>query len=268
MTPSRSGTVVIRTPEGVEFSLPLAGPFSRMLAFSIDLCVIGAVTQVLLKVLAPLAAFGEDALQAVSIIGYFVISLAYGSTTEWMWQGRTVGKRLLNLRVVEAQGLRLKPAQVIIRNLMRFADALPAFYLVGAVACVLSPRRQRLGDLVAGTIVIRTTAAPLPRLDQFLGQKFNSLAEEKHLAARLRQQVSPELARLACDSMLRRNELEPAARLKLLRDLAGHFRALVPYPAEVTDQLSDEQYVRDVVEILFTRRNIGPQASGSALTIP
>ncbi len=241
----------IRTPEGVEFALPLAGPFSRMLALAVDLAVIAMLGSMVGKLLAPLQFFGEDFAGALGVVLYFVITLVYGALCEWLWRGQTVGKRLLRLRVVDARGLRLEPSQVIVRNLMRFIDGLPALYLVGGVACVLSRRRQRLGDIAAGTVVIRTGKLVRPDLNQLLGSKYNSLAEQRHLAARLRQKVSPELAALALEALLRRDGLEPAARLTVFRDLAAQFRYLVPYPPEVVEQLSDEQYVRNVVEVLY-----------------
>jgi uncharacterized RDD family membrane protein YckC len=248
-----ANTLVIRTPEGVEFGLPLAGPVSRMLAYSVDLAVIGAIELALDKVLAVLQFFGPDTAGAVSVAVYFAISLVYMSLAEWFWRGQSVGKKLLGLRVVEASGMRLELPQVIVRNLMRFIDALPLLYLVGAAACVLNRRRQRLGDLVAGTVVIRIPKLAEPNLDQLRGSKYNSLAEQRHLAARLRHKATPEIARLAFEAVLRRDELEPASRLVLFHELADHFRALVVYPAEVVEQLSDEQYVRGVVEVLFTR---------------
>ncbi len=243
--------LVIRTPEGIEFSLPLAGPVSRMLALVIDLAVIAMLGSVLQKILAPLAIFGADLAGALNIVAYFVISLIYAATAEWAWRGQTVGKRLLRLRVVDASGLRLEPAQVIVRNLMRFIDALPALYLVGGIACIVSRRRQRLGDLAAGTVVIRTPKFSAPDFDQVLGSKYNSLAEHRHLAARLRQKTRPEVARLALETLLRRDQLSAFARVQVFRDLADYFRPLAAYPPEVVEQLSDEAYVRDVVEILY-----------------
>src|ERR1051325_11711522 len=132
----------IRTPEGVEFALPLAGPCTRLLAYSIDQAVILMLTTVIQRLLGPLAVFGGDLANALGMVAFFVLSVAYCALSEWLWRGQTVGKRVLRLRVVDAQGLRLEPSQVIVRNLMRFIDALPAFYLVGGAACVLSRRRQ------------------------------------------------------------------------------------------------------------------------------
>jgi uncharacterized RDD family membrane protein YckC len=245
------GGLVIRTPEGIEFSLPLAGPVSRMLALVVDLAVIAMLGSVIRKILSPLVVFGQDFSGALDIVAYFAISLIYAAAAEWAWRGQTVGKRLLRLRVVDASGLRLEPAQVIVRNLMRLIDALPALYLVGGVACVVSRRRQRLGDLAAGTVVIRTPKLARPDLDQVLGGKYNSLAEHRHLAARLRQKARPEVARIALETLLRRDQLSAAARLQVFRELADYFRELAPYPPEVVEQLSDEAYVRDVVEILY-----------------
>jgi len=115
---------------------------------------------------------------------------------------------------------------------------------------VLSRHRQRLGDLAAGTVVVRTPKLPRPDLDQVLGGKYNSLAEHRHLAARLRQKTNPEAAHIALEAVLRRDQLSTAARVQVFGELAGYFRSLVTYPPAIVEQLSDEAYVRDVIEIL------------------
>jgi uncharacterized RDD family membrane protein YckC len=247
----RESALAIRTPEGIEFSLPLAGPISRMMALIVDLAVIAALARVIEQLAAPLAVFGVDLAGAVRIVAYFVMSLVYAAAAEWLWRGQTIGKRLMRLRVVDASGLRLEPAQVIVRNLMRFVDALPALYLVGGIACVASSRRQRLGDLAAGTVVIRTPAVERPDLEQLTGSKYNSLAEDRRLAARLRQKTSPEVARIALETLLRRDQLSPQARRETFAALARYFRETVTYPPETVEQLSDEAYVRDAVEIVY-----------------
>jgi uncharacterized RDD family membrane protein YckC len=251
MTRPRDNSLLIRTPEGIEFALPLAGPLSRMLAFIIDLAAVAAIGSLLEKALAPLLVFGQDVAGGAFILVDFVLSLIYFMAFEWFWRGQTVGKRLLGLRVVDARGLRLEPTQVVVRTVLRALDTLPALYLVGGIACVLNRHRQRLGDIAAGTVVVRTPKVPKPNLDQLLGGKYNSLAESRHLAARLRQKLDPEIARIALEALVRRDQLDPAARLALFAQLAGHFRALVPYPPEVAEQLADEPYVRDVVELLY-----------------
>jgi uncharacterized RDD family membrane protein YckC len=249
----KADTLTIRTPEGIEFGLPLAGPISRMLALIVDILVVVTIGRVVEQILAPLGFLGSDFSEAIKVVAFFVISLLYMATAEWLWRGQTVGKRLLRLRVVDAGGLKLEASQVMVRNLMRFVDGLPALYLVGGIACLTSRHRQRLGDLAAGTVVTRAPKLSRPDLDLILGGKFNSLAEIRHLAARLRQKVSPALGAIALEALLRRGEIEPQARLALFGEMADHFRGLVEYPAEVVEQLSDEQYVRNVVEILYGR---------------
>jgi uncharacterized RDD family membrane protein YckC len=249
----RAEIVLIRTPEGIEFALPLAGPFSRMLAFAVDLAAILAAGTLLARLAAPLQLISADAEQTAITVLYFALTLLYGILTEWLWRGQTIGKRLLGLRVVEANGLRLRPSQIVIRNLLRFVDLLPGLYLVGGVSCILSPRRQRLGDIAASTIVIRIPERREPDVDQILGRKFNSLSEVRHLAARLRQKVPSDVAHLCLEAMLRRDQIQPAARLILFREFAGYLRGLVPYPAETVEQLTDEQYVASAVDVLFRR---------------
>ncbi len=250
----KGDTLTIRTPEGIEFALPLAGPVSRMLALVVDLAVVMTIAKVAQQILQPLGLLGKDFSEAIRVVAYFVISLMYMAVAEWLWRGQTVGKRLLGLRVVDAGGLRLEPSQEMVRNLMRFVDGLPALYLVGGIACFASRHRQRLGDLAAGTVVTRAPKLSRPDLDRILGGKFNSLAETRHLAARLRQKVSPELSAIALEALLRRDEIEPQARLALFGEMAEHFRGLVEYPAEAVEQISDEQYVRDVVEVLYGKK--------------
>jgi hypothetical protein len=99
--------------------------------------------------------------------------------------------------------------------------------------------------------VVRVPEIRKPDLDQIEGSKFNSLAQYPHLAARLRQRVSPRTARIAVESLLRRDRFDPVARLALFAELANHFRSLVEFPPEATESLGDERYVRNVVEILF-----------------
>ncbi|MGD9051605.1 MAG: RDD family protein, partial [Desulfobacterales bacterium] len=101
----RVNTLIIKTPEGVEFSLRLAGPITRFLAWSIDLATIIAMMSIINVVFAVLGVLSRDLAAAANIIGFFIISIGYGILTEWYWQGQTVGKKLLRLRVLDAQGL-------------------------------------------------------------------------------------------------------------------------------------------------------------------
>lgn len=241
----------IRTPEGIDFAYQLAGPVARCLAWSVDFCVVILLSQGLSTLGMLAGAISQDLGAALMTILYFVVSIGYGVTTEWAWRGQTMGKRWLRLRVMDAGGLRLHFHQILMRNLLRFVDLLPGCYLVGGVACLLSRRAQRLGDLAANTIVVHVPVLTEPDLDQLLEGKFNSLRQHPHLAARLRQRVGPEEAQLALQALVRRDELEPAARVRLFAELAEHFKAAVAFPPETIEAMPDEQYVRNVVDCLF-----------------
>jgi uncharacterized RDD family membrane protein YckC len=251
MSSPTANTLPIRTPEGVTFSLTLAGPTSRLLAWLIDLACISVMSDAIQRLSAALGAINADFAGAIQMTLFFAISIAYGIVCELYWRGQSVGKRMLRLRVMDAQGLRLQPSQIITRNLLRFADGLPGLYLVGGVTSLLNRRGQRLGDIAANTIVVRAPLSLKPDLNQLAASKFNSLAQYPHLAARLRQRVSPQTAQVALQSLLRRDSFDPGSRLELFHELADYFRSLVEFPTEAVEQLGDERYVRNVVEIVF-----------------
>ena len=247
-------TLDIRLPEGVTFSLPLAGPATRFLAWLLDLALTLALILALSAALRPLLALVPGLGTGVSVLLLFAVPIFYGILFEGFWRGQTPGKRVLRLRVMDAGGLRLDFRQVVIRNLLRAVDILPQFYLVGGAACVFSRRAQRLGDLAADTVVVRSERLLAPDLTQIAPGKYNTLRDHPVLAARLRQRVSPAEAGIALQALLRRNTLEPKARTDLFAQLAARFRAAVPLPGEVEMDVADEQYVRNVVDVLFHAR--------------
>jgi uncharacterized RDD family membrane protein YckC len=251
MPNTKTNTLQITTPEGITFSLNLAGPITRFLAYAIDLLCIQVTLMIVGTVIGMLRIISFDLAYAVIILAYFVVQIGYGIALEWLWRGQTIGKRLLRLRVMDEQGLYLQFSQVVIRNLLRFVDSLPAFYLVGGIACLVSRRAQRLGDFAARTVVVRTTTVAEPDLKQLLSDKFNSFREYPHLAARLRQRVGPQEASIALQALLRRNEFEPVERVELFDQIAEYFKTIVEFPQEATDGISDEQYIRNVVDVLF-----------------
>jgi uncharacterized RDD family membrane protein YckC len=251
----------IRTPEGIVFPVLPASPVTRSLAWGFDFLVAAALAGAIAKGLLLLSVIGADLGAAAHTLGYFAISIGYGIAFEWWWRGQTLGKRLLGLRVTDADGLKLRFNQIAIRNLLRAVDMLPGFYLVGGVAALLSRRSQRLGDMAANTVVVRAPRIPEPNFDQILAGKYNSFRDLPHLAARLRQKTGPREAQVALEALLRRDELESAARVEVFRELADHFRALVPFPEDRTFGITDEQYVRNVVDILF-------QAPGDLVASP
>jgi len=250
----KTSTLVIRTPEGIVFSQRLAGPVTRFLAWFIDQLLIQVILFVVGLLIGLLGIFSSGIALAFSVIGWFVVGVGYGIFFEWSWRGQTIGKKLFRLRVVDVEGMRLQFNQIVVRNLLRFIDELPFFYFVGGVACWLSPKCQRLGDLAANTVVVRSPRVQEPDLDQLLAGKFNSLRQYPHLVARLRQNASPGEAGVALQTLLRRDDFEPLARVEIFNDLAEYFRAKVEFPPEATDGVADEQYVRNVVDVLYRTR--------------
>lgn len=236
------------------FSQGLAGPVTRFFAWIIDFLCVAGIVMLVSSILGIFSLISVELVQAFNLIFYFTLNLGYSMFLEWHWRGQTLGKRILRLRVVDAEGLRLQSSQIVIRNLLRFVDMIPAFYLVGGLACFLSKRAQRLGDFAANTVVIRMPKVREPNLENVLGGKYNSLRDYPHLEARLRQNVSTEEAAIALQAVTRRDQLESSARLALFRELAGHFRAKVRFPTEAVDHIPDEQFIRNVVDVLYRPR--------------
>jgi uncharacterized RDD family membrane protein YckC len=257
---SRKHKHTLRTPEGIDFAFELAGPVSRSMALAIDFGCISMITWAISLIIRIVGIISSDFNNALMIVAYFIISIGYGILFEWYWNGITIGKRVIGLRVVDVGGLRLSFSQVAVRNLLRFIDNLPILYLVGGIAMYISPRAQRLGDLAAGTIVIRSPEIDEPDLSQVLTGKYNSFDAWPHINARLRQNTTPSEASIALQALLRRDSLDPDSRFEVFARLTDHYRSLVAYPSEATDGLSNEQYVRNIVDILY--RQSGVKAGG------
>lgn len=216
---------------------------------------IAAACGVAAKIFVALSLVNRDVAAALTALAYFVISVGYGIGLDWFWNGQTLGKRVMRLKVVDATGMALRFSQVANRNLLRFLDAIPLMYLVGGAAMLWSERSQRIGDQIAGTIVIKQVESEFSGSElSSTPEKYNSLLQTPHLAARLRQRATPELAYLAYEALSRRDALEPAARLNIFQQIAGRFRLLVAFPEEVTESLTDERYVRNALEVLTTSR--------------
>jgi uncharacterized RDD family membrane protein YckC len=252
----RTNTLYVKTPEGITFALPLAGPVARFLAWVIDFACIFVVITVIQIGIRITQIVSWDFAQAAVILSYFLVSIGYGIFCEWTYKGQTVGKRLMSVRVMDVQGLRLKFSQIVIRNLLRFIDSLPVCYLVGGLSCLLSPKAQRLGDLAANTIVTREPRLPRPDLEQILTHKYNSLRNYPHLVARLRRHTSLREANVALQALVRRNEMDPISRVELFSQIAAHFRKVISFPEEAVDGITEEQFVRNVVDVLV--RTSGP----------
>jgi len=247
----RQQALRIRTPEGIVFPLVIAGPVVRFLALSVDIVCVYVLSGLLTVVAAVIGFVSADLATAAAMILSFLLSLGYPMFFEWSMRGQTPGKRLLRLRVMDVQGLRLTFSQVVVRNLLRFIDSIPAFYLVGGVTALLTSRGQRVGDLAANTLVIHEPRVAEPDLAQILPGKFNSFRAYPGVAARLRQNVGPREAGICLRALLRRDRLDAPHRTVLFGEIRRRLETRARFPPEAVEGISDEQYVRNVTDILF-----------------
>lgn len=241
--------LVIATPEGVELELTLAGVGSRFISALIDFLIegalIGALSLVLLATLPqPLAAAGIA-------LGAFALIWGYHVLFETLASGRSPGKRVAGLRVVRAGGAPVRLRASAVRNLIRIVDLLPPVtYGVGATSILATARNQRLGDLAAGTLVVRVRraadrdAAPAspPPQDSTSGEP----AQDWDVSG----VGEPELAPVR-RFLERRHALEPAARARLAADLAARLR---PRILGAPPGLADEAFLEALVAAKRARR--------------
>jgi uncharacterized RDD family membrane protein YckC len=249
---STSAELTIATPEGVLFRLPLAGPASRLYAMMLDsVIVLGAVNGVGLLVYWIFSKAPGFGFMVITLVE-FAIGFAYSALLEGFWNGQTIGKRLFHLRVIDQDGLPIRMEQAWVRNLMRVFDALPFAYLVGGLSVLTSPVMQRFGDRVAGTLVVRQTPLAAPEEEFWMRQKYNSFMDYPAIAMKLRRAATPELASVIQDALRRRNQLAAYARREIYRDLAAYLQNEVsPFPDELVERLSDEQYLINASGVLF-----------------
>ncbi|MBD0383662.1 RDD family protein [Paenibacillus sedimenti] len=154
--------LTIITPEQVQLQFHTAGLGSRALAHLLDTLILLIVNGILLLFVIGISRLyaGEwlpavaDYMIAISIILFVVLNLGYFVCTEAFMGGQTPGKRVIGLRVLQNNGQSATLLSIIIRNLFRLLDMLPTSYFLGAVVMLFSPRDKRIGDMVAGTIVV------------------------------------------------------------------------------------------------------------------
>lgn len=217
--------ISVPTPEGVDLELVLAGLGSRMVATVVDLVIIGA-TLIALWVLGLVVAAGEVAGVVVGVLSVasFLVLFGYGVAFETLASGRTPGKRAAGLRVVRSGGEPPGFLAAAVRNLLRLVDILPGFYAVGAVSIFVTARNQRLGDLAAGTLVVRERRSHPPRAGA--GPALDWATADRLASWDVSGITAFELVTVR-RFLERRHELEPHARSRLAADLATRLRPRV-----------------------------------------
>jgi uncharacterized RDD family membrane protein YckC len=165
-------TLVIETPERVPLHFALASIGNRFIACAIDhalqfltllLMVIGFSLLANLSSLSDGLSTAPKWVYAVLIVIVFLILSGYFAFFEWLWSGQTPGKRWLKLRVIRQDGRPLTFWEAAVRNLLRSFDMMPfPFYSIGLISVFVSTIDQRIGDIVAGTVVVREREAEAP----------------------------------------------------------------------------------------------------------
>ena len=155
------GTETFVTPEAIPIVLDVAGIGSRTIAMIVD-ALIQIVAFFAIAWLVEVSGVDQNVGGVIFLVTVFVLVWGYFIVLEGLWGGRTPGKAAAKIRVVRADGRPVTWTQVTIRNLLRIVDFLPFYYVLGGVLVVLTKRSQRLGDLAAGTVVVRDRPARAP----------------------------------------------------------------------------------------------------------
>jgi uncharacterized RDD family membrane protein YckC len=144
-----NGRLSLITPEGVRLLLTPAGPAPRAWAWAVDFMLYSVAISLIS------ALFNQfDVGKGIILISAFVLYWGYAILCEVYWDGRTLGKRLLGLQVLRADGLPVGWRESVLRNLLLVGDFLPFFYFTGLLCMLFDTQFRRLGDIVAGTQVV------------------------------------------------------------------------------------------------------------------
>lgn len=229
----------IETPEQIGVDLELAGLGSRFVAQVLDwlwkvlLTLLVLVVLVLVMSVFTLWKDVDDVptvVQAALVVGLYALWLGWGIYFEVRRNGQTPGKRTAGIRAIRQGGAAIDFRASAIRNLLAVADFLPAFFLLGAVLVLLTKKRQRLGDLAAGTVVIRERAA-----DPFHADIDDPLAgaSDDYSFTRGQLEKVTDGERNVLRSFLQRyGTMDPESRRRLAWSLVDKFVAKTGYPAD------------------------------------
>ena len=211
---------------------PLAGPSRRLVAYLVDQILIGLVTTVI-SILSMIAAPRLPPPAWAALVAFFVLSWGYGAFCEGVFNGQTVGKRVLGIRVVSDRGVPISGAQAVLRNLVGTVDGLAFFFQLGLASMILSGKFQRLGDLAAGTMVVIEERRAGAASSGFSIRR--SIPSCAWLPGRI--PAGSDLARVLSDYVGVRNRFTPARRAEmaepLARPLKKRFGLSAAVPADV-----------------------------------
>ncbi|MDP9265561.1 MAG: RDD family protein [Chloroflexota bacterium] len=240
-----AGELEVETADHVVLRYALAGAGNRGFAAVID-TAIAAVIAVGSLAAFELAIGASDSIivqQLQGLVALLVVFAvwSYFILLEWLWNGQTVGKRMTGLRVIAANGAPAPFIAVLVRNIVRLVDFLPGLYGLGLVTIVLSPASQRLGDLAAGTYVVR---APRPKLDYFALRTVTPTGTADAIDLR---RLPGEAQRLVREFVAREAKLAPADRARVAQRIASSIRPLI---GDAIAEPDDAAYLRAVARAL------------------
>lgn len=203
--------LIIDTPEQVHLEFVLAGIGSRFMAALLDTLIqlgIGIVASLVALVFAatPLTGGSSTWVLAILIFVYFLIMWGYYAIFETLWKGQTPGKRWAGIRVIKESGRPINAYEAIARNFVRFVDYLPGFYGIGVVTMLLNHKNRRLGDLVAGTLVVHETS------DREVAPFFNTSSATNDFIYPQAANLTLQEADLIEAFLVRRLDMSPAIR--------------------------------------------------------
>jgi uncharacterized RDD family membrane protein YckC len=236
----------IATPEGVDLELVLGGVGSRFTSAMVDFII--QTTAVVVCALVFIFGVGGGLGAALTAIASFAILFVYDVAFEVWNGGRTPGKRMNGLRVVVADGRPITFVRSAARNLMRIIDVY--FFFVGAFFIMITKENQRLGDLIADTLVVRELAAPsaLTRMDTTVAPSAPVAADMP--AWDVSAVTADELAAVR-SFLMRRKEITSEARAQIARMLAQKLRPKVV--GIETAGLPDELFLSELARVKAAR---------------
>jgi uncharacterized RDD family membrane protein YckC len=230
--------MAIATPEGVEVELTLAGIGSRFIAGGVDYSIQLVVIVAMAVILQPESGAGAAVFTSAS----FALIFFYDVLFEVLGGGRTPGKRVNGLRVVRSGGRPITFSRSALRNILRLIDILPGVYAVGMTVIFISPRNQRVGDLAAGTYVIRERHGDRPRPeDAFVPVVDPEPARTWDVTAISAEDVATVRAFLE-----RRPQLRDESRRAIGGELASRLR---PRVGGVPPDIADERFLELLVAV-------------------
>jgi uncharacterized RDD family membrane protein YckC len=223
--------LTIETPEQTSLEFQIAGIGSRFLAMALDTVIQAALALILffgwmlLVFVIPWTkyALSEMWIVAIGIFLAFAFYVGYFAFFEAIWNGQTLGKRVVRIRVIKESGRPITPSESVARNLMRIVDQLPVFYGIGMASVVLSRQNKRLGDFVAGTIVVheRTLQDVKPHWEAAKNSTALKYGSER---------LTPEDFALVESFLNRRYALAPDVRYRMADQIANRIKGKLSIP--------------------------------------